>query len=448
MMLEIIDPPVTFLHIAKSALIPAILYYLSILLIVHFYSRRVGAAAVEPDESERKKSLWQFEGLVFFGALGSLIAFLLLGYTPFRAVTYALEVILVLSMISPKLGLSLLQRGLSLATFGLVTFAVTLGRSLRDESVVLTEWTSWADAGIVSMLWVLLLGLLHPIWRTKIYEAFKRAARGGISLVSASGCVGIVIGVVSLTGVGTAFPNAVVPLAEQSLLLALLAIMVCSIVLGMGLPSAVCYLLMATLIGPVLNQLGVAPLAAHLFIFYFGMMSMVTPPVALAGYASASIADARIMPTSWAAFRFSLVGFTLPYMFVYRPALLLLPPVGSETLSIWNVAYALTAAVIGIVSLAAGLAGYLLSRLRWPVRMMMFLAAAMLLTPITRIGGYNVGLSVDIAGGLLFVIAALVGWWMSPAAEDEVKPRASAEGRSKEKQVVAGGGEPDAPALE
>ncbi len=449
MMLEIIDPPVTFLQIAKSALIPAILYYLSILLIVHFYSRRVGAAAVQPDESEKARSLWQFEGLVFFGALGSLIGFLLLGYTPFRAVTYALEVILVLSMISPKLGLSVLQRALSLATFGLATFGVTLLRSFRDPSVALSDWTSWADAGIVSMLIVLLIGLLHRTWRTKIYEAFKRAARGGISLVSASGCVGIVIGVVSLTGVGTAFPNAVVPLAEQSLLLALLAIMACSIVLGMGLPSAVCYLLMATLIGPVLNQLGVAPLAAHMFIFYFGMMSMVTPPVALAGYASASIADARIMPTSWAAFRFSLVGFTLPYMFVYRPALLLLPPVGSETLSAWNVAHALTAALIGIVSLAAGLAGYLTSRLTVPVRVMMFLAAAMLLTPITRIGGYNVGLSVDIAGGLLFVIAAVVAWWLSPAAEEgQAKSRAGGESPSQEKPVASGGAEPEAPAVE
>jgi hypothetical protein len=100
--------------------------------------------------------------------------------------------------------------------------------------------------------------------------------------------------------------------------------MACSIVLGMGVPSVVCYLLMATLMGSLLSELGIIPLAAHLFIFYFGMMSMVTPPVALAAYASASIAGSRIMPTAMAAFRFSLVGFTLPFMFVYRPELLLM----------------------------------------------------------------------------------------------------------------------------
>ena len=95
-------------------------------------------------------------------------------------------------------------------------------------------------------------------------------------------------------------------------------IMVGSIVLGMGLPSAVCYLLMATLIGPIIGGLGVVPLAAHFFIFYFGMMSMVTPPVALAAYAAASIANCDIMRTALAAFRFALVGFTLPFMFVFR----------------------------------------------------------------------------------------------------------------------------------
>ena len=139
------------------------------------------------------------------------------------------------------------------------------------------------------------------------------AARGVVPLVAAAAaCVGIIIGIVTLTGVGTRLPATIIPLAEQSLFLALVLIMVSSIVLGMGLPSAVCYLLMATLIGPVLGNLGVIPLAAHLFIFYFGMMSMVTPPVALAAYAASSIAGTRIMPTGVAAFRFALVGFTLP----------------------------------------------------------------------------------------------------------------------------------------
>ena len=163
-------------------------------------------------------------------------------------------------------------------------------------------------------------------WRSTL-TGFANAARGVVPLVAAAACVGIIIGIVTLTGVGTRLPATIIPLAEQSLFLALVLIMISSIVLGMGLPSAVCYLLMA-LIGPVLGNLGVIPLAAHLFIFYFGMMSMVTPPMALAAYAASSIADTRIMPTALTAFKFALVGFTLPYMFIYRPELLMLTASG------------------------------------------------------------------------------------------------------------------------
>jgi TRAP-type uncharacterized transport system fused permease subunit len=166
---------------------------------------------------------------------------------------------------------------------------------------------------------------------------------------------------------------------------------------------------MATLIGPVIGELGIVPLSAHFFIFYFGMMSMVTPPVALAGYASASIAEAPIMKTSMAAFRFSLVGFTLPFMFIYRPALLLLAPGGGNP-TVFAVVHATTAATVGILSLAACLAGYLFGILGIPGRCFMFLAALLLLAPITQIGSYNVGLTIDIAGGVIFVVAAIINW--------------------------------------
>ncbi|MCH8828518.1 MAG: TRAP transporter fused permease subunit [Planctomycetes bacterium] len=345
MMLELIDD-VTFVQIMRAAIVPAVLYYLSILLIVHFYARRIGNELPDSQTTAKKTSLLQYEGLVFFGALGSLITFLLMHKTPFRSVTYSLEIILVLTIISPKIKIKLKDRIVALSGFAVLTGLVAVLRTqlktwigedggnaaleflstvlAADSNLSLSNWTTYADAAIPGLVLLLLLGLVHPVWKQMIGEAFLKSARGGVSLVSASGCVGIVIGVVSLTGVGTAFPNAVIPLAEQSLFLALIAIMVCSIVLGMGLPSAVCYLLMATLIGPVLNKLGVPPLAAHFFIFYFGMMSMVTPPVALAAYATASLANARIMPTALAAFRFALVGFTLPFMFIYRTELLLL----------------------------------------------------------------------------------------------------------------------------
>ena len=154
---------------------------------------------------------------------------------------------------------------------------------------------------------MLAFGLMQQSWRPEIVKALSKAAKGGVSLIAASACVGIIIGIVQTTPMANDFGAAIKSVVESNLLLALIGIMACSIILGMGVPSVVCYLLMATLMGSLLGELGVDLLAAHLFIFYFGMMSMVTPPVALAAYASASIADAGIIQTSWAAFRFSLV---------------------------------------------------------------------------------------------------------------------------------------------
>ncbi len=423
MMLEIIDnssvglPAITFLQIAKAALVPALLYYLSLLLIVYFYSRRIGRAP-QPSSGERP-SLLNYEGLVFVSALGSLIGFLLVGFTPFRAVTYSLEVILLLSIFSPRLKVSRKSRKLAIYSFLMVTTAVAIMRSRGNDPDSLSAWRSWADAGIPAMLVVMLAGLLSRDWRPLIHGSFMQTARSGVALVSAGGCVGIIIGVVLLTGVGTEFPNAIVPLAKMNLMLALVAIMFCSIILGMGLPSAVCYLLMATLIGPVLGTLALnpdgsllfTPLAAHLFIFYFGMMSMVTPPVALAAYASASIAKSKIMPTAMASFRFALVGFTLPYMFIYRPALLLLGEDGhSVTLGdLPAVVLAITTAVVGIVALAAGIAGQMRRPLQWPLRLAFLASAAMLLITINWL---------NLAGALLFIAAAVIDW-LSPPGEVE-----------------------------
>jgi TRAP-type uncharacterized transport system fused permease subunit len=240
-------------------------------------------------------------------------------------------------------------------------------------------------------------------------QALTKSAKNGISLVAASACVGIIIGIVQQTGIATDFSAAIKSVVATNLFLALVGIMVCSLILGMGVPSVVCYLLMATLMGSLLDELEVIRLAAHLFIFYFGMMSMVTPPVALAGYASASIAEAPIMQTSVAAFRFSLVGFTLPFMFIYRPALCLLAPEG-QTLTAFAVVHSTTAAVIGIAALAAGLAGYLFGHLSNVSRGVMFVAAALLLAPLTQIGQYRVGLTVDIAGGLIFFAVAVLNY--------------------------------------
>jgi TRAP transporter 4TM/12TM fusion protein len=350
MMLEIINPPVTYLQIVRAALLPALIYYFSLFMIVHFTAKRIGAS--RPAPTAQRRSFIEYEGLVFLSGFAGLILLLVAGYTVFRSVSLALVIVLVVAAFNPKT-------------------RVGFGRAV---------------------------------------EAMTQAGKDVIPLVTAAACVGIIIGVVTLTGVGTKLPTAILSLSEGQLLSALVLIMVSSIVLGMGLPSAVCYLLMATLVGPVLGELGVVPLGAHLFIFYFGMMSMVTPPVALAAYTAASIARSGIMKTAFAAFRFALVGFTLPYMFVLRPALLMLDSEGG-TAALGDILVATGFAVLGILPLAASIAGFLFARLTWPFRALLLLSAMLLLLPGSEFTSGRVNdIVVNALGVVVFAGVALFNW--------------------------------------
>lgn len=345
MMLEIVEPAVTYLEVIKAALLPAILYYTGMLCMVHFAAKSrkhtvVKAWNLEPDEApnndktaERQKIV-TVQGGIFLSAFVTLIGFLLMGATAFRAVTWSLLVVIAISLLN------------------------FLGRRIGD-----------AETRIGSMN--LLKGLDFLV------SPCKRAAQSGVSLIAAAACVGIILGVVTLTGIGGKLPSTLLPLAATNLMLALFFLMISTIILGMGLPSSVCYLLMAILVGPVLLDLGVVPLAAHFFIFYFGMMSMVTPPVALAAYAAAAIAGSGVMATGFAAFRFALVGFALPYAFVLRPALLWLRPDGGAP-EVWTVFGNFSLTFVGTVIFAAAIAGYLFSKLSVSARGILFIAAAVL----------------------------------------------------------------------
>jgi TRAP transporter 4TM/12TM fusion protein len=353
MMLEIVSPPVTYLQIVQAALLPAILFYFSLFLIVHFHSKRLatlagntGTLADFESGAAAPAKLNAYAGLVFGGAFASLLGFLFAGFSPFRAVSLSLVVIIVLSSLHPSTRLS-----------------------------------------------------VH-----RLLGAARDSARDVIPLICAAACVGIIIGVVTLTGVGTRFPSLILPIAQDSLFLALLLIMFTSIILGMGLPSVVCYLLLATLIGDVLGDLGVVPLAGHMFIFYFGMLSMVTPPVALAAFAASSVAGSPVMATAFAAFRFSLVGFFLPFMFVFRPELLMLAHDGSPAGFI-HIAQAFGIAAVGVAAFAIGIAGHYFHPVSRRDRGLFFLATGLLLFPgnTTLWEGFALPLH-DLAGGCLFVV--------------------------------------------
>ncbi|MYE87802.1 TRAP transporter fused permease subunit [Candidatus Poribacteria bacterium] len=367
MMLEIVEPAVTYLQIIKAALIPAILYYTALLLIVHFYAKRVGASTEVPQENvtETSPSKTGIEGLVFLVAFITLILFLLLGYTPFRAVSLSLLFILILIGI----------RGVwEIIKQVIHSDTSSSGASIRQTPLIFTR-----------QIWI---GICRMV------EAMDQAAHAGVSLIAAASCVGLILGVVTLTGIGAKLPGTLLPLAENSRLLALALLMISTIILGMGLPSSVCYLLMATLVGPVLSELGLVPLAAHLFIFYFGMMAMVTPPVALAAYTAAAIAGTGIMQTGIAAFRFALVGFALPYAFTLKPELLLLSPDGG-TASFFTIATSVLIAIFGIISLAASVSGHWFAPLNFWTRAGLLAVAAVFF--LTHLGWVQLAAFIAIA---------------------------------------------------
>ena len=381
MMLEMVQPAVNYLEIIKAALIPALLYYFALLMTVHFHSKRIGAAAEsstgdQGDEKEagessagksdqsndgdddtveamaRNKSLYQ--GFVFFSAFVVLIAALLYSLTPFTAVSISLAWILVVSVVS-------------------------------------------ADTRLNG---------------SKMLAAFVGAARGGMALIVAASCVGIILGVVDLTPLSSALPLKIQSYAGDNAIVALLMLMCSTIVLGMGLPSAVCYLLMASLVGKVLISLNTPPLAAHLFIFYFGMMSMVTPPVALAAYAAAAISGGNVMRTAFEAFRFSLVGFALPFAFVLKPELIMLT-VDNQPASWVAILAAVAIAVVAVIGLSAAVAGYFSRRigLGWRVVLM----AASLLVFFTRSSGFQWTIQLIAVGA---IVAVLGVQWAGKANRD------------------------------
>ena len=382
MMLEIVEPAVTYLEIIKAALLPAVLYYTGMLCMVHFSaqlasrklaiekaaqlaSRKLAVEsaarssrhtpsvvhspeAADGDEQEEKHGkLLTLQGGIFLAAFVTLIGALLKGTTAFRAVSWSLLVVGAISLLD-----FLVRR---------IRGQHSTTERHRDSEI--------APTGIgVSDLLKGINFLTSPC---------ERAAQSGVSLIAAASSVGIILGVVTLTGIGGKLPSVLLPLAATNLVLALFFLMISTIILGMGLPSSVCYLLMAILVGPVLLDLGVVPLAAHFFIFYFGMMSMVTPPVALAAYAAAAIAGSGIMATGLAAFRFALVGFALPYAFVLRPALLWLSESG-ETPGVWTVFANFSLTFIGTVILSTAIAGYIFNRLSFWARCILFAAALIL----------------------------------------------------------------------
>ncbi len=265
-------------------------------------------------------------------------------------------------------------------------------------TLIIDNWQA-GKAGMAAVIATFLVGVLQKETRPTLRQFLASILDTGrtlLDLVVITGIAGIVIGSLQLSGLGFKLSLMLVTVAgENALILLVLTAAVC-ILLGMGMPTAIIYVMLAVLVGPALVQLGIVPLAAHLFIFYFGMLSMITPPVCLATYAAASIARSDFWKTGWAGVRLGIVAYIVPFIFAFHPALIFKGTAGEIIL-------ALVTAAIGVMLLGVGLAGYLFRPAGWGMRVLAGLAGLFLIPPVSSVVWLVVNV-VGLALGLLVVL--------------------------------------------
>ncbi|MCI9508763.1 MAG: TRAP transporter permease [Angelakisella sp.] len=236
----------------------------------------------------------------------------------------------------------------------------------------------------------------HRLPIREVFAALVKAAKTTVSVTIACACAGIVIGIVSMTGIGIKFTSIVFQLSGGNLLLMLLLVMVACIIMGMGLPSTAAYIIAATVGVPSLIAAGIPELAANMFVFYFAIMSFITPPVAVAAYAAAGLADCSASKTGWLAFMLGLPGFIIPFIYAYNPALLIVDTPVGDTLYI----VALTTFAVVLVSMAV--IGWFRGQLCPALRVLVAASAILMFIPGVIFDVIGLAAGIGIVGYLLF----------------------------------------------
>jgi len=232
-----------------------------------------------------------------------------------------------------------------------------------------------AAISILAIIFVSLFNKENRISFKSIFEALAAGGQGMITVAAACGVAGIIAGTITMTGLANMIINGIVALAGNQVIIALFLTMICCIVLGMGVPTTANYCIMAATCAPILIRMGVPVLAAHFFVFYFGIVADLTPPVALAAYAGAAIAQGNPMKTAITATKLAIAAFIVPYVFALNPAMLFVDTNALEVISICLTSF------IGIMGVASALEGYLIAPMQWYWRILMAAGGLLLIVP-------------------------------------------------------------------
>ncbi|MBN8533356.1 MAG: TRAP transporter permease [Rhizobiales bacterium] len=385
-MAETIDVP--YAEIVKAALVPALLYYFAAFLAVHLEAGKRGLVGMAKDElPSPTRALRQKWYLIL--PLAVLVYLLFAGFTPLfsGSIGLALTVLLILgASITLGIGSAALRvlfwvgLGLLCATFFWLGILVIVGLV-----VALILWNLFSHGGREAL----------AICRDSLADGARQAIPVGV----ACAVVGIVIGTMTLTGVGTILGTAVVSVGEKSLFLALVLTMCVSLLLGMGIPTIPNYIITSSIAAPILLELGVPLIVSHMFVFYFGIMADLTPPVALAAFAAAPIARESGMRIGVEAVKIAIAGFVIPYMAVYDPALMLQPVKGLAGAEYWlAVIWIVSKAALAIVLWGAAFVGFLQREMALWERAVAVIAAALLVAAVPMTDQIGIALAALVIG--------------------------------------------------
>ncbi len=311
---------VSYLTVAGLALMPAVLYYVAVFAAIHFEAKRLDIGSV-PKEQQVPLGKVLIDSGHMFVPLALIVGVLLMGYS--------------------------------------APFAALCGIASVLPTAFLRKTTR------------------HYVTLENTLAALENGARNALPIAAATACAGIVVGVINVSGIGLTFSNFVISAAADTLVIALLLSMVAGIILGMGMPTTPAYIVQVALMVPAWVSLGVQVEAAHLFVFYFAILSAITPPVAMAVYAANALAGGKVWESSVKAVKLGVTGFIIPFLFVYEPAILL----QGDPL---YVAVVVAQAAFGVVVLAAALHGYLLAPLKHWHKGVLLLATIGLIYPDWR----------------------------------------------------------------
>ncbi len=232
-----------------------------------------------------------------------------------------------------------------------------------------------AAIAIVACIVVGLINKDNRITPKKIFQALAAGGQGAITVAAACGVAGIIAGTITMTGLANVMINAITSVAGNSTIIALFLTMICCIILGMGVPTTANYCIMAATCAPILIRMGVPTIAAHFFVFYFGIVADLTPPVALAAYAGAAIAQSNPMKTALVSTKLAVAAFIVPYVFALNPAMLFVDT------TVWEVILICVTSVIGIFGVSAALEGYLRGAMAWYLRIISAAGGLLLIYP-------------------------------------------------------------------